>query len=419
MIDPTEIDEAVAEAHRREWAAVLATTVRLTRDLDLAEDCTQDAFTKALQAWPQTGVPARPGAWLTTVAGNRARDLLRRESRWQRALPELIIEDEPGPDVVVDPFADDQLRLIFTCCHPALPREAQIALTLRLVCGLSTAEVARAFLVREATMAARITRAKRKIATARIRYRIPGADELPARTAAVCDVVHLVFTTGHVAPIGDQLQRSDLADAAIRLARVLHGFLPRDVTISGLLALILLTDARRAARTTDRGELALLADQDRGRWDRDKIAEGVGLITDALSRQPPTAYGVEAAIAAVHAEAATWAETDWNEIVGLYDVLTRLRPSPVVTLNRSIAIGMRDGPAAGLELLDPLLDEPALATYPYLSAARADFLRRLGRSDQARAAYQEALAITDNETERGYLQRRLAELGQTGAPGPG
>ncbi|MBO0811402.1 MAG: sigma-70 family RNA polymerase sigma factor [Microlunatus sp.] len=389
---------------------MLAATVRITRDLDLAEDCTQDAFARALQSWPENGIPARPGAWLTTVAGNRARDLLRRESRWQRALPELIIEDAPGPDAVLDPFADDQLRLIFTCCHPALPREAQIALTLRLVCGLSTAEVARAFLVREPTMAARITRAKKKIATARIPYKIPGPDDLPARIAAVCEVLHLVFTTGHLAPVGDQLLRVDLSEAAIRLSRVLHGFLPRDREVSSLLALMLLTDSRRDARTTPAGELVLLADQDRGRWNRDQISEGITVITDALAGAPPTAYGIEAAIAAVHAEAATWQDTDWDEIVGLYDLLLRVRPSPVITMNRAIAIGMRDGPAAGLALLDPLLEEPALATYPYLAAARADFLRRLGQSAAAIQAYQEALAITDNEVERRFLQRRLDQL---------
>lgn len=403
-------EDAVAEAHSTEWAAVLAATVRLTRDIDLAEDCSQDAFAKALQSWPKTGIPDRPGAWLTTVAGNRARDLLRRQSRWQRALPELIIEDQPGPEAVLDPFADDQLRLIFTCCHPALPREAQIALTLRLVCGLSTAEVARAFLVREPTMAARITRAKKKIAAARIPYRIPAADDLGPRTAVVCEVLQLVFTTGHLAPVGDQLVRGDLADAAIRLARVLHGFLPRDPAVAGLLALMLLTDARRDARVTDSGTLVLLADQDRGRWDRDKITEGIALITDALARDRPTAYGIEAAIAAVHAEAPTWEQTDWDEIIGLYDVLLTLRASPVVTLNRAIAMGMRDGPEVGLALLDPLLAEPALATYPYLAAARADFLRRSSRPGPAREAYLEALALTDNSVEREFLERRLGEL---------
>lgn len=409
MSDPDTVAAVVAEAHRAEWAAVLAATVRVTRDLDLAEDCTQDAFAKALDSW-SAGIPDRPGAWLTTVAGNRARDLLRRESRWQRSLPELVIQDQPGPEAVLDPFTDDQLRLIFTCCHPALPRNAQIALTLRLVCGLSTTEVARAFLVREPTMAARITRAKKKIATARIPYRIPAADELPARTAAVCDVVHLVFTTGHLAPVGDQLLRVDLCDAAIRLARVLHGFQPRDGAIAGLLALILLTDARRDARVGGHGELVLLEDQDRSRWDSDKIAEGTALITDALARNPPSVYLIEAAIAAVHAEAATWEATGWDEIIGLYDLLAELRPSPVVTLNRAIAVGMRDGPRAALELLDALLDEPALATYPHLAAARADFMRRLGAADRARAAYEEALALTDNEVERTFLHRRLDQL---------
>jgi RNA polymerase sigma-70 factor (ECF subfamily) len=410
---PADVAAAVAEAHRREWVAVLAATVRLTRDLDLAEDCAQDAFARAVQSWPTTGVPDRPGAWLTTVATNRARDLLRRESVWKRTLPQLVI-DKPAPaaDQAADLFAadDDQLRLIFTCCHPALSREAQIALTLRLVCGLSTADVARAFLVREPTMAARITRAKKKIATARIPYRIPSGDELTARIGPVCDVLLLVFSTGHTAPTGDGLLRADLIDAAIRLARRLHRFLGSDARIGGLLALMLLTDARRDARLSAAGELILLADQDRGRWDRGKIGEGRALVTALLSRSAPNAHLVEAAIAAVHAEAPSWAETDWNQIVGLYDLLLRLRPSPVTELNRAVAIGFRDGPRAGLELLDRLLDEPGLAAYGYLSAARADFLRRLGRRADAREAYREALVLTANTTERNFLDHRLREL---------
>lgn len=411
MADRADVSGAVAAAHRREWAAVLAATVRVTRDLDLAEDCAQDAFARALSTWPKDGIPARPGAWLTTVARNRARDVLRRESAWKRALPRLVMADETVEvDDAVDVFADDQLRLIFTCCHPALSDEARIALTLRLVCGLSTADVARAFLVKEATMAARITRAKKKIATARIPYRIPSGDELPARVTAVCAVLHLVFTTGHTAPTGARLVRADLIDAALRLTRLLSRFLPNDPTVGGLLALMLLIDARRDARTSAAGEMILLPDQDRTRWDAAKAAEGRTLVTRILGAGPPNAYAVEAAIAAVHTVAPTWADTDWVEIVGLYDVLLRLRPSPLVALNRAVAIAFRDGPQAGLDALDLLLDDPPLATYGYLSAARADVLCRLHRWVDACDAYEEAIALTANNVERAYLTRRLTDV---------
>jgi RNA polymerase sigma-70 factor (ECF subfamily) len=405
-----KVGEAVAHAHRRDWAAVLAATVRITRDLDLAEECAQDAYAQALQTWPRSGVPARPGAWLTTVAGNRARDLLRRESVWQRAVPLLVVDDfVPGPEDAADPpvIGDDRLRLVFTCCHPALSPDAQVALTLRLVCGLSTAEVAHAFLVQESTMAARITRAKKKIATAGIPYRVPGREDLPERTGTVCEVVHLVFTTGHTAPVGNQLVRADLADCAIALARMLHLLLPDDDEVSGLLALLLLTDARRHTRLSATGTLVLLSEQDRTRWDTRQIGEGIDLLTRSLRRQPPARYAVQAAIAAVHAEAPTWDDTDWTQIVALYDVLCRLWPSPVVELNRAVAVSLRDGPQAGLNALTPLLDEPALATY---SATRADFLRRLEQWPQAQSAYEEALMLTDNTLERDFLTRRLDEV---------
>ncbi len=404
-----EVVAAVAEAHRRDWARVIAATAHLTRDLDLAEECTQEAYAQALQTWPRTGIPDRPGAWLTTTARNRARDVLRRESVLRRALPLLVATEQvPGPE---DGFVDDdRLRLVFTCCHPALSRDAQVALTLRLVCGLSTPEVARAFLVQEATMAARITRAKKKIAAARIPYRVPAPDQLAERVGAVLEVVHLIFTTGHTAPVGAQLERRDLADSAIGLARMLHLLMPNDAEVGALLALLLLIDARRDSRRSGSGRMLLLAEQDRSRWDARQIAEGAGLLTDALRRRPPTRYAVEAAIAAVHAEAPAWEDTDWAEIVGLYDVLLRLWPSPVVALNRAVAVGLRDGPRAGLDALAPLLDEPALATYGYLSAARADFLRRLGRWAPAAAAYEEALALTDNEVERAFLADRLDEV---------
>ena len=391
---------------------MLSATVRVTRDLDLAQECTQDAYARALQTWPTTGIPARPGAWLTTVAANRARDLLRRESVLQRLLPLLVMDDRvAGPDDASEPVVDDdRLRLVFTCCHPALSPDAQVALTLRLVCGLSTAEVARAFLVQESTMAARITRAKRKISAARIPYRVPSSDELPQRLGPVLDVVHLVFTTGHAAPTGELLVRADLTDRAVELARMLHQLLPQHAEVAGLLALLLLTDARRDSRVSADGRLLLLSEQDRGRWDAALIAEGAELLALSLRGHPPSRYAVQAAIAAVHAEAPSWPATDWSEIVGLYDVLLALWPSPVVALNRAAALGLRDGPEAGLAALAPLLDEPALVTYGYLSAVRADFLRRLERWAEAADAYQEALALTDNDVERAFLTERLDEV---------
>jgi RNA polymerase sigma-70 factor, ECF subfamily len=400
---------AVADAHRREWARVLAATVRITRDLDLAEECVQDAYARALSAWPD-GIPANPAAWLTTTARHRALDVVRRSATLRAKLPLLV---EPVEAVVVEEpsgFPDDRLRLVFTCCHPALALEAQVALTLRLVCGLRTAEVARAFLVPEATMAARLTRAKRKIADARIPYRVPPAEELPARVDAVLTVVHLLLTTGHTAAAGSTLQRADLVERALDLARMLRLLLPGDADVAGLLALVLLTDARRETRVDADGRLLLLADQDRSLWDRAAITEGIALVREALRRRPPGRFALQAAIAAVHAEAPTWQSTDWHEIVALYDLLCDRWPSPVVALNRAVAIGLAAGPAAGLAALDPLGDEPQLARYGYLAAARADFLRRLGRAEEARLAYQEALLLTDNEVERRFLGERLAAL---------
>ena len=402
---------AVAVAHRREWAFVLAATVRVTRDLDLAEECVQDAYAQALTAWAANGVPAKPGAWLTTVARRRALDLVRREATLRRALP-LLVEDEAAPPSAEhDRFPDDRLRLICTCCHPALAAEAQVALTLRLVCGLTTAEVARAFLVSEPTMAARITRAKKKIAAARIPYRVPHPDELPARIEGVLAVVHLLFTTGHTAPVGADLVRRDLVERALDLARMVRTLLPDDADVAALLALILLTDARRATRVGADGRLLLLSEQDRARWDRAAIEEGLALVRQALTRRPPGRYVLEAAIAAVHAEAPAWAATDWEEVVGLYDLLVQVWPSPVVALNRAVAVGLAHGPAAGLSALDALAAEPQLAGYAYLPAARADFLRRLGRADEARTAYEEAVLLTENDVERAFLADRLARLG--------
>jgi RNA polymerase sigma factor (sigma-70 family) len=385
--------------------------VRVTRDIDLAEECVQDAYTKALTVWADTGIPAKPAAWLTTTARNRALDLLRRESTWQRLMP-MVVEDNVVDEPVLDDgeIPDDRLRLICTCCHPALAPEARVALTLRLLCGLTTAEVARSFLVSEATMAARITRAKKKIAAAGIPYRVPSALELPARVDAVLAVVHLVFTTGHTAPVGDRLRRGDLVERSLDLTRILRALLPDNADVAGLLALILLTDARRATRVDEAGELILLADQDRSQWDRAEIAEGIALVHEALRRRPPGRFALQAAIAAVHAEAPSWEATDWNELVALYDVLGQVWPSPVVALNRAVAVGFARGPEAGLAELDTLAEEPQLATYAYLSASRADFLRRLGRNADARVAYEEALTLTDNDVERRFLEARLAAL---------
>jgi RNA polymerase sigma factor (sigma-70 family) len=406
----TAVASAVAEAHRREWAYVLSATVRVTRDLDLAEECVQDAYAQALTQWQTEGVPSRPGAWLTTVARRRALDLVRREATGRRLLP-LLIEPEVEPEPHhVDWIPDDRLRLMLICCHPALPPEAQIALTLRLVCGLRTPEVARAFLVSEPTMAARITRAKKKIAQARIPFRVPPPDQLPERMAAVLEVVHLVFTAGHTAPDGADLVRRDLVERSLDLARLLRAMLPDDADVAGLLALILLTDARRETRTADDGRLVLLADQDRSRWDRAAIAEGVSLVRESLRRRPPARYALQAAIAAVHAEATRFEDTDWREVAALYGVLANVWPSPVVALNRAVALGMAHGPERGLRELDALADDPQLAGYGYLPAARADFLRRLGRTDDARLAYHEALQLTGNEVERAHLAGRLNDL---------
>jgi RNA polymerase sigma-70 factor (ECF subfamily) len=407
---------AVADAHRREWGFVLAAAARITGDLDVAEECAQEAFTQALAAWSSTGIPAKPGAWLTTVARRRAMDLIRRNDALRTKLSLVDRADAAPPaDSALDQadVPDDRLRLVFTCCHPALEPDARVALTLRLLCGLSTGDVARAFLVAEPTMAARITRAKRKIAAARIPYREPTTAELPERLDAVLDVVHLVFTTGHTAPEGNQLQRRDLVERALQLARMLHDLIPGQPGPTGLLALILLTDARRDARMTLDGKLAVLADQDRGRWDRHAIDEGLTLAADAMRRRPPTRYVLMAAIAAVHAQAPAWTDTDWERIAELYDALVQVWPSPVVALNRAIAISHARGPQAGLDALEPLTTEPQLVRYPYLPAARAQMLYRLNRVADARDAYREALLLTANTVERDFLRDRLDNLDRT------
>jgi RNA polymerase sigma factor (sigma-70 family) len=406
------VEAAVADAHRRAWAYVLAATVRVTGDIDSAEECVQDAYARALAAWSTEGVPAKPGAWLTTVARHRAIDLARRASVRDRALPLLVetVVSEPG-DSLAPEIVDDRLRLIFTCCHPAIGPDAQVALTLRLLCGLTTAEVARAFLVSESTMAARITRAKKKIALARIPFRVPPVAELPSRIDAVLTVVHVLYTTGHTAPAGAALIRRDLVERSLDLARVLRSLLPGDAGVAGLLALILLTDARRASRVSQDGQLVLLADQDRARWDGAAIGEGVALVREALRYRPPGRFALMAAIAAVHAQAPSWEATDWDEIVGLYDLLVEMWPSPVVALNRAVAVGLAEGPLAGLGALDALGEEPTLATYSYFASARADFLRQLGRLTEAHDAYAEALLLSENDIERSFLADRLHQVG--------
>jgi RNA polymerase sigma-70 factor, ECF subfamily len=399
----------VADAHRREWAFVLAATARVAGDLDLAEECVQDAYVSALEAWSQQGVPRNPGAWLTTAARRRAIDLLRRDTTLRRKLPLLVEPDEPAAQEGSTVIPDDRLRLVFTCCHPALAREAQVALTLRLVCGLSTAEIAQAFLVPEPTMAARVTRAKKKISAARIAYRVPEPAELPDRLDAVLTVVHLLYTTGHTAPDGDGLVRPDLVDRAVGLARMLGALMPDEPEVRGLLALILLTDARRMTRCAPDGRLLLLDEQDRSQWDRPTIDEGIRLVRGAL-RGCPGRFALQAAIAALHAQAPSYQATDWPKIVRLYDLLGRAWPSPVVALNRAVAVAMADGPAAGLAELDDLERDGRLAGYRYLPAARADLLRRLGRADEAVEAYRAALELTSNHAERQFLASRLAEV---------
>jgi RNA polymerase sigma-70 factor (ECF subfamily) len=411
MNEDPGVAEAVALAHRQEWAFVLAATARVTRDLDLAEECVQDAYAKALTAWSAAGIPARPGAWLTTTARNRAIDLIRREAHFRETMPLLAGDEFSDGPADGDDITDERLRLIFTCCHPALAPEAQVALTLRLVCGLTTAQTARAFLVTESTMAARITRAKKKIAVARIPYQVPAAEELSERIDAVLTVVDLLFTTGHVAPSGPDLMHTELISRALDLARMLTELLPADAEVKGLLALLLLTDARRAARLDPAGAPILLPAQDRSLWDQAAIGEGSALVRRALRGRPAGQFAVRAAIAAVHSESPSWEATDWEEIVGLYDVLLARRPSPVAALNRAVARGFAAGPEAGLASLEELATEPQLATYPYAAVARGEFLQQLGRVAEARAAYQEALAFTENAAERESLRHRLAGLG--------
>lgn len=419
--------EAVEAVFREERGLLLASLVRRFGDLDLAEEVTSEAIEAALRHWPAEGVPARPGAWLLTTARRRAVDRLRRDQAYAARLAVLAADAEraepaPAPDVSgsgqgfgsgsgfgSDELPDERLQLFFTCAHPALAAEDRTALTLRCLAGLTTPEVARAFLVPTATMAQRIVRAKKKIREARIPFRVPGPDELPGRLPGVLQVVYSVFTEGYAASSGPRLQRLDLAEEAIRLARILRRLLPAERESAGLLALLLLVHARRDARTGPEGEPVLLEDQDRGRWDRPMIEEGRALVVRALTGGPAGPYGVQAAIAALHDEATDVAATDWPQIVALYDVLRTLTPSPVVEVNRAVAVAMRDGPGAGLALLDALAGEPRLRAYPPYAVARGDLLGRLGRDGEAAAAYREALELTGTEPERAALRRKLGE----------
>jgi len=410
-----EVERAVADAHRREWAFVLAATARVAGDFDVAEECVQDAYIAALDAWVRDGVPHKPGAWLTATAKRKALDILRRDKVFRSKMPLLMEPDETEMDAAAmdkddDAVPDDRLRLIFTCCHPALAQEAQVALTLRLVCGVSTGDIARAFLVAEPTMAARLTRAKKKISAARIPYRVPGASELPERLDAVLTVIHLLYTTGHTAPTGADLLRADLVDRALHLTRMLHALMPDEPEVRGLLALLLLTDARRATRTDADGRLLVLEQQDRSRWDRAAIDEGQHLVVGAFRTGRVGRYALQAAIASLHAVAVSYAATDWRQVVGLYDRLLTVWPSPVVALNRAVAVSMVHGPEPALAEIDALEQDGRLADYQYLPAVRADLLRRLGRHREAAAAYRAALDLATNEAERRFLESRLGEV---------
>jgi RNA polymerase sigma-70 factor, ECF subfamily len=406
-----EVLRAVADAHRREWAFVLAATVRVAGDIDLAEECVQDAYVSALDAWTRNGVPLNPGAWLTTAARNRALDSHRRNRSLRGKLP-LLVEPDVAPAEIEDAefILDDRLRLIFTCCHPALGREAQVALTLRLVCGLTTAEIAQAFIVSEPTMAARVTRAKKKITAARIPYRVPEPEELPDRLDAVLTVVHLLYTTGHTSPAGNQLVRTDLVDRAITLARMLRTLMPDEREVRGLLALMLLTDARSSTRVDPDGRLVLLEDQDRTQWNQAQVSEGSELVVEALRGGGAGRFAVQAAISAIHAEASSYADTDWVQLLALYDELLKLWPSPVVALNRSVAVLMVHGAQAALADVDALEASGRLAGYRYLPATRADLLRRLNRFTDAADAYRAAIDLADNAAERAFLHGRLTEV---------
>jgi len=414
---PEQLSKTIETLYRSESGRVLATLVRLLGDLDLAEEAMHEAFAAALEFWSQTGIPDKPRPWLISTARFKAIDVIRRRARFDGAQRDLVahmesrVNDAPGGNEETgdEEIEDDRLRLIFTCCHPALPPEGQVALTLREICGLTTEEIARAFLVTPATLAQRIVRAKAKIRETPIPYEVPTPQELPERLDAVLQVVYLVFNEGYSAAAGAEVTRAEITGEAIRLGRLLAGLQP-EPEVNGLLALMLLQESRRAARTSPAGELILLEHQDRALWNREQIAEGVGLVEKALISRRFGPYTLQAAIAAVHAEAESTAATDWRQIVALYNQLVRIQPSPVAYLNRAVAIAMCDGPEAGLKHIDAVLEHGELANYYLAHSARAELYRRLGRTAEARASYERALALTQQEPERQFLQERIRQL---------
>jgi len=411
---PEALGRTIETLYRSESGRILATLVRLLGDLDVAEEAMHEAFAAALDTWPQTGIPENPRPWLISTARFKAIDGLRRRARFDNAQKDLDLYPDARPHQALhedDEIEDDRLRLIFTCCHPALPPEAQLALTLREVCGLTTEEIARAFLVTPATLAQRIVRAKTKIRDTPIPYEVPSSHELPQRLAAVLQVIYLVFNEGYSAAAGAEVTRAALTAEAIRLGQLLNELLP-EPEVLGLLSLMLLQESRRAARSSPTGELILLEKQDRSLWNRKQIAEGVALLEKALNSRRSGSYTLQAAIAAVHAQAESVARTDWQQIVALYEQLLRIQPSPVVQLNRAVAIAMRDGPEAGLAHIDEILAQGELAKYYLAHSARADMCRRLGRTAEARSSYEKALALTQQEPERQFLRERLRQLNE-------
>lgn len=422
MTDAVAVEAAIAGAHRSDWAGMLAATVRVARDLDLAEECVQEAYAAAVTTWVRSGIPGNPAAWLTTTAKRRAIDAIRRDKALRSRLPLLVVEPEQAGDEVAmqeqadgdiadpgDVVPDEQLRMIFLCCHPALAQEAQVALTLRLVCGTPVPDIARAFLVSEPAMAARITRAKKKISTARIPYRMPRPAELPDRLRAVLAVIHLLFSAGHTAPSGASLLRADLVEQAMRLARMLGELMPDEPEVRGLHALMLATDARRATRLDADGKLVQLKDQDRSQWDRAALATAHDMIVGCLRGGRPGRYVLQAAIASLYAQASSFDQTDWPQIVALYDQLLKIWPSPVVQLNRVVPLAMLAGPQAALTEIGDLEQDGRLSRYQYLHAIKADLLSRLGRASEAADAYRQALALAVNEAERAFLAEQIAD----------
>lgn len=413
-VNSPDIRQTLDELYKADSRRILATLIRLLGDFDVAEDALHDAFTAAAEQWPAEGIPANPRAWLVSAGRFKAIDAMRRQARFDSSLDHVadkLEADTPDPgDQIDDPVGDDQLRLIFTCCHPALSPEARVALTLREVCGLTTEEIARAFLTNPPTLAQRIVRAKAKIRDAHIPYQVPTHSELPSRLDAVLQVVYLAFNEGYSATSGESVTRSDISGEAIRLGRLLVELLP-EPEVKGLLALMLLQESRRAARSTSDGDLILLEDQDRSLWNRENIREGVALVEQALATRSFGAYTLQAAIAAVHAEAPTAEKTDWYQIVALYDLLLQAEPSPVIELNRAVAVAMRDGAQAGVDLIDAILARGQLAEYHLAHSARAELCRRLGRAADARASYERAIALVQQGPERRFLERRMNGLG--------